>query len=40
MRSEPTCQGGISLDFAEIPSRWDENLSYEQVLVGQSGKVR
>ena len=39
MRSEPARLGGISLDFAGIPPRWDENLSYEHVQVGQSGKV-
>ena len=39
MRSEPARLGGISLDFAEIPPRWDENLSYEHVYVGQPGKV-
>ena len=31
--------GGISRDFAGIPTRWDENLSYERVQVGQPGKV-
>ena len=39
MRSKPARLGRISLDFAEIPPRWDENVSYEQVQVGQSGKV-
>ena len=39
MRSEPVRLGGISLDFAGIPPRWDENLSYEHVQVGQPGKV-
>ena len=39
MRSEPDRPGGISLDFAGIPSRCDENLSYEHVQVGQTGKV-
>ena len=39
MKSEPARLGGISLDFAVIPPRWDENLSYERVQVGQSGKV-
>ena len=38
MRSEPTLLGGISLDFSRIPPRWDENLSYEHVQVGQPGK--
>ena len=40
MRSEPDHLGGISLDFAWIPPRWYENLSYEHVQVGQPGKVR
>ena len=39
MRSEPAHIGGISLDFAKIPPRRDENLSYEHVQVGQPGKV-
>ena len=39
MRSEPARIGGISLDFAGIPPRWDENLSYEHVQVGWPGKV-
>ena len=39
MRIEPARLGGISLDFAGIPPRRDENLSYEQVQVGQPGKV-
>ena len=39
MRSEPACLGGISLDFAGIPPRWDENLSDEHVQVDQPGKV-
>ena len=39
MRSEPARLGGISLDFAGIPPRWDKNLSYEHVQVGQHGKV-
>ena len=37
MRSEPACLGGISLDFAGIPPRWDKNLSYEH--VGKPDKV-
>ena len=36
MRSEP---GGISLDFARIPPRWDKNFPFEQAQVGQPGKV-
>ena len=39
MRSEPARLGGISLDFAEIPPRWDENFPYEYAQVGQPGKV-
>ena len=39
MRSEPTCLGGISLDFAGIPPKWDENFPYEQAQVGHPGKV-
>ena len=39
MRSEPTRLGGISLAFARIPPRWDENFPYEQTQVGQLGKV-
>ena len=39
MRSEPARLGGISLDFAWISPRWDENLSYEHVQVSQPGKV-
>ena len=40
MRSEPTRLGGISLDFAEMPTRWDENFPYEHAQVGQPGKMR
>ena len=39
MKSEPAHLGGISLDFAGIPPRWDEHLSYEHAQVGQPGKV-
>ena len=39
MRSEPATLGGISLDFAGIPPRWDENCPYEHVQVGQPGKM-
>ena len=39
MRSEPAHLGGISLDFAGIPTKWNENLSYEHVQVGQPGKA-
>ena len=38
MRSEPARLGGISLDFAGIPPRWDENFPYEHAQVGQPGK--
>ena len=31
MKIDPARLGGISLDFAGIPPRWDENLSYEHV---------
>ena len=39
MRSEPACLGRISLDFAGIPPRRDENFPYEHAQVGQPGKV-
>ena len=39
MRSEPACLGGISLDFAGIPPRYDEKFPYEDAQVGQPGKV-
>ena len=39
MSSEPARLGGISLDFAGISPRWDENLSYEHMQVGHPGKV-
>ena len=39
MRREPAHLGGISLDFAGISHRRNENFSYEHVQVGQSGKV-
>ena len=39
MRNEPAHLGGISLDFAKIPPRWDENSPYENAQVGQPGKV-
>ena len=39
MRSVPALLGGILLDFAGIPPRRDENFPYEQVQVGQPGKV-
>ena len=39
MRSEPARLGEIVLDFAEIPSRRDENFPYENAQVGQPGKA-
>ena len=39
MRGEPARLGGISLDFAGIPPRIDENFPYNHVQVGQPGKV-
>ena len=39
MRSEPAHLGGISLDFAGIPPRRNENFLYEHAQMGQSGKV-
>ena len=39
MRSEPAHLGGISLDFAGIPPKWDENFLYGHAQVGQPGKV-
>ena len=39
MKSEPARLGGISLEFAGIPPRWDENFPYEHAQVGQPGKV-
>ena len=39
MRSEPACLGGISLDFAGMPIRRDENFPYEHAQVGRPGKV-
>ena len=40
MRSEQARLGGISLDFARIPPRQDENFPYEHTQVRQYGKVR
>ena len=40
MRSEPARLGGISLDFAGIQNRRDENIPYEPAQVSQPGKVR
>ena len=39
MRNEPARLGETSLDFAEIPSRQDENFVYEHAQVGQSGNA-
>ena len=39
MRSEPARPGGISLEFAGILPKWDENFPYEHAQVGQPGKV-
>ena len=39
MRSELANLGGISLDFTQIPPRWDEKFPYEQAQVGQSSEV-
>ena len=39
MRSEPAHLGGISLDFAGISPRSDENFPYEHAQVYQLGKV-
>ena len=39
MRNEPARLGGISLDFARIPPRRDENFPYEHSQVGQPGQV-
>ena len=39
MRSEPACLGGISLDFAGIPPKRDEDFPYEHTQVGELGKL-
>ena len=39
MRSEPARIGGISLDFAGMPPRWDENFPYESSQVGQRAGI-
>ena len=39
MTSEPARLGGISVEFAGVPPRWDENFLYEQALVGQADKM-
>ena len=38
MRSEPVHLGGISLDFADIPPRWDENFWYEHTQVDRPAR--
>ena len=40
MRNESAYLGGVTLYFAGIPPRCDENSPYEQTQVGQPGKVR
>ena len=35
MTGEPDCIGGIALDFAGIPQRYNENFPYEHAQVGQ-----
>ena len=40
MKSEPACLGEISLDFAEIPIRRDENVPYVHAQVVQPGNAR
>ena len=37
--SEPAHLDEISLNFAEIPPRRDENFPYEQAQIGQPGKA-
>ena len=39
MKSEPTCLGDISFDFAGTSPRWDENFTHQHVQVVQPGKV-
>ena len=39
MRREAACLGEISLGFAEIPPKRDENFPNEQTQVGHPGKV-
>ena len=39
MKSEPSRLSGISLDFAAIPPKRDENFPYEHAQVGQPSKV-
>ena len=39
MRSEPAHLSGISLDFAGIPPKRDENFPYKHAQVGQPGRV-
>ena len=39
MRSEPARLSAISLDFAGIPPKLDENFPYENAQVGQAVKI-
>ena len=39
MKGEPALLGGIPLDFAGIPPKWDEHFPYEHAQVGLPGKV-
>ena len=39
MRSEPARLSGISLDFARIPPKRDENFPDKHAQVGQPGRV-
>ena len=39
MRNEPARLGKMSLNFAEVLSRPDENVPYEHAQMGQLGKV-
>ena len=39
MRSEPARVSGISLDFAGIPPKRDENFPYEHAQVCQPGQL-
>ena len=39
MRSEPARLSGLSLDFAAIPHKRDENFPYKHAQVGQPDRV-
>ena len=39
MKSEASRLSGITLDFAAIPPKRDENFPYEHAQEGQPGKV-